>query len=177
MPHLHPTNDYNVLYSLHKWLRDALEAYERPAWISTFYVVEGVPEEEAPLPAVSIFDLPGNQSSPYQGRAAEENVAVMKSYGMLDASCWASRGALWNGAEVWRMQLNTLSSWVKDAVRKSPTVIIYDALADYNNPVATPYKINVTAANTVQAAADLNPDIMRQRVLIPYNWHGRADTG
>ena len=177
MTHLHPTNDYNVLYSIHTWLWDALEAYEKPPWLPTFTIIEGVPETEATLPAVSLFDLPGAQSSPYQGRVAEEGVAVMKSYGMLEASCWTSRGALWNGAECWRMQLNTLTAWVRDAVRKSPTLIVYDALTDYNNPVATPYKVNVTAANVVQAAADENPDIMRQRILIPYNWHGRAFTG
>lgn len=175
MTTLHAANSYNVLYTLHEWLRDTINGYEKPAWLPTFSVVEGVPEQEAALPAVSLFDLPGTQSSPYQGRNAEPGVNVMKAYGMLEASCWVSRNARWNGAECWRMQLNTLAAWVQDAIGRNPVLTVKDALADYNNPVATGFVIHITAANAVQAAADLNPDVMRQRILIPYWWHTKTE--
>lgn len=173
---IHPTSVANVRYTIKRWISDAVTAYDWPSYLDAVRVIMAMPETEANLPAISIYPLQMITSDQYQGRNAEDGVKALKATDTTEVSLWASRNARWNGAECWQLQLEKMQGFMMALYTANPTLQLMDVDADYNNPLSVPYKLNFRSLNAVQAAADENPDIMRIRLLLTYNWNIRANT-
>lgn len=174
---IHPANVANARYTIKRWVVEAVADYDWPSYLDAVRVIMDMPETEANLPAISISHLQFITSDNYQGRNAENGVMAVKATDTAEIGLWASRSALWNGAECWMLQLEHMQSFMMSLYTANPTLQLWDVSTDYNNPVSVPYKLNFRSLNAVQAAADPNPDVMRIRLLLTYNFNMRSASG
>lgn len=162
----------NVEATLNAWMRDALQAFSLPAWLSSVTVVYDAPQIAASLPCFSLIHIPVSVTDSFQGRWAGTTKGARAS-GVLDVSCWVSRSR----SADWALQLRTMRDMVLSAALSSPVVIIQDyaGLASWSDtPAATAYKINLGDVTPTSTEADANPDVERARVLIDYHYIYRA---
>jgi len=111
---LDSSNVLNVEATLNYWIDTQLAAITKPSWLPSFSVVFDMPETAIAVPSVSVFHLGGATRKPWQGNRVGENKSGAAAFGLMDVSCWVSRGTEIDGQQVWAQQLRTLRAFVGD---------------------------------------------------------------
>lgn len=161
---LHATNVFNVRTTLNTWLQNALADIVRPYWLPDYTLVQITPESEIPTPSFSITHIDVGTFDRFQGRTAQDAVAIM------EVNAWASRSNV-----NWQAQLTIMQAMVHQASLSQPNggIVIYD-YSDPLNPTATAYRAHLGDVTAVSTGPDPNPDIERVRILVDYRWIARG---
>lgn len=170
MTALHATNRFNVEATLNKWLFDSLAAITLPSWITSYSFVQNMPESELKTPSFSVHHFQVSNLDLWQGRNAEVSTKAVRAVGLMEINIWVNRDA--NTA--WNAQLRFMEGMVDDVYVANPTVVIDDYVNNTSAPDAVTYKIDLGNMNKYETAPDLNPNIMRRRMQIRYEWSLRS---
>lgn len=170
MPILHATNTRNVKASIIRYFRDELELISRPAILPSYSTPIDRPETGIATPAITFDNIPAGTRYPWMGNRVSDSEKGGRSFAILDASCWASRGNI-----NWAAQLDVMQSMIENvALKANNGISVRDYTTDASNPVTQPYLIRIIEVETVQTVRDSNPDIERRRILVSYSWIHRA---
>jgi hypothetical protein len=174
MAALDSSNVINVEASLNHWLNTQLAAITKPAWLPTLRIVFNVPETGIVTPAISVTHLGGVTRKRYQGNFVGENKTGAAAFGLLDISCWVSRANTVSGQDVSRAQLMTLRAFVNEVFAGVKTVAIANYVTDQTGNTGTNYRVVFGDLDMQVTALDPNPDILRARYLLRYDWTMRG---
>jgi hypothetical protein len=171
MTTVHVTNTYNVEASINAYFKAAFTAMTRPSFLSTLpSFAENTPETPASLPTFSFVHLPAGSMDIYQGRKAEPGAKAVRGLGILDIGAWVSRKNT-----SWNAQLRFMQSMIDTAYMDSGGgVIIRDYTVTPQTPTVSSYRAVFNDLDVVIVADDPNPDVMRRRVLVKYQWDVRS---
>lgn len=175
MTTLHATTPLNVEASINAWFSTQVNAISRPSWLPSFTLILNVPETPIVTPGISLYHMPVNQRNLYQGGHVGEGRTGARAANLLDVSCWVSRKASVGGQEnIWNAQLMVLRGMVQGVFAGKGSLQVSNYLSDPANPVAVAYKVDFGLLEGVSTQDDPNPDIMRARFLIRYDWTVRS---
>ena len=168
---VHATNTYNVEASINTYFKAAFTAMTRPTFLPTpIPTAENTPEVTASLPTFSFVHLPAGSLDIFQGRHATETLTAMRDLGILDLSVWVSRKNV-----NFMAQLRFMQAMIETAYLDSKSgVIIKDYATSATNPQATSFRVTFNDLDIVVVADDPNPDILRRRCLVKYQWEMRS---
>ena|SRR3990167_8804370 len=169
MTTLHATNTYNIETTLNKWFKDQLDAITKPSVLASFTHVFNLPETPLVAPCFSYAHLPISTRKLWQGDQTGGLVRGARTASLLDLSCWVSRKAV-----AWNAQLTFMRGMVEQVFASERTLQVSDYTTNVASPSAVQYKIDLRSCESPAVQPDLNPDIMRSRFLIRYEWTVRS---
>lgn len=161
---------FNVEATLNDWLKTALEAIDRPAWLPAMpAVTTNLPEAVAAMPAFSVHHIPVNTYDRWQGRAVGGGKRGVHYVAIMEVNAWVSRKA-----RNWEAQRRTMQDMVASVFTETSEVEIKNFVANQTSPTGTGTLVRLDSFNGVATAPDPNPDIERARLLITYSFIYRS---
>ena len=167
---LHGSNILNVEATLNHWIDTQLAALTKPSWLPAFSVVFDEPETAMPTPSISVYHLGGVGRKRWQGNRAGGSSTGVAQFGLMEVSCWTSRGDEVGGQQVWAAQLRTLRAFLSEIFAGVSALVIADYLSDQTGGTATAFLVRFGDMEYQSTVPDPNPDIERARYLIRYDW-------
>lgn len=170
MPALHSTNTFNVRASFNQWIKDALASITM-IHSTTYTFVDTWPETTMPTPAISVIHADVGRASEYLGKLADTNLRGVSAVGLADVSVWVSRSNT-----NWQAHQNILISAVEAVFGGTISVPVLNYMSTPQTPAATTYIIRIANLDMGGTIADTgNPDIMRTRSQLRYEWTLRSN--
>lgn len=162
---VHPSSVFNVRATINQWFQTTVNTFTLPSWASAFTYVFTMPEQGISVPCYSLFHIDVSQTREYQGNHASETEYGQVATALLEVSAWVSRSD-----PNWLAQLGLMESLARAAVGTSQGIVIQNYLTVPGTPTATTFKIDLGEFETLETSPDPNPDIVRKRMLMRYNW-------
>jgi hypothetical protein len=171
MTSVHATTTYNVEASINAYFRTAFSSLSRPSFLPTpIPVTENMPEVTASLPSFSFVTIPAGALDIYQGRNVDNSTRGIRELGILDLSMWVSRKTI-----NYMAQLRFMQGMITDAyIASKGGIVINDYTSTPASPSATSYRVTLCDLDFVVVTDDPNPDILRRRALVKYQWDARS---
>jgi len=172
----HPYGDYNVEGSLNKWFETNLTAAGLPSWMPSARVVYGW-DEESPLinghsgHAFSVTYLGSDGTRPYQGRRMEASAIGDRREGLLEINAWVSKQQAGNS---YRQRLAQAGDMVGHLLASARSVQINHVYGSLTKPTAIGAVVRLMDYNEPSVGADPNPDMLRRRFVVRYQWHQKV---
>ena len=170
MTTVHATSTYNVEASINAYFKAAFTGMTRPSIITLPSYVENMPEVTANLPSFSFETLPTGSMDIYMGRIVDVSTKGIRELGILDLSALVSRKS-----SNYMAQLRFMQGMITTAyIDSGGGVVIKDYTSTPGTPTATNFRVTFVDLNWVSVAVDPNPDILRRRGLVQYQWDMRS---
>jgi hypothetical protein len=166
---LHETSTFNVRASFNQWIKDALANIILPHSV-TYTFVDTWPETTMPTPAISVIHGDIGRSSEYLGRLVSSTQRGVEAAALADVSVWVSRRNT-----NWQAQLNILMSAVEAVFTGTISAPVRNYITNAAAPSTTEYVIRIINLDMGDTSPDVNPDIMRTRSLLRYEWTLRSN--
>lgn len=168
MPALHPTNVWNVQTTLNQWLVSKAATITLPITIN--YTWEFLwPEKPIAPPVISVFHADIGRDQAWLGSNAGGEIGV-DAASLADISIWIARNPNWG------KQMSLLRSVLEAIFANSATIPIKDYRASTSAPSDTAYVLKTRSYEMGEVMQDsVNPDLMRTRSLLRYEWALRTN--
>ncbi len=169
MTTLHPTNTFDVRASVTSWFATKAATLTLPHGVA-YTLVEKWPESGITPPAISVIHADISRDLNSLGRVVGDGYGAAAA-GLLDASAWVSRNN-----KNWQMQIAVLQSVIEAVFASAGTIPLNNYLSTPSTPAATSYGVRIIDMKPGETMSDAgNPDIMRSRSLIRYEWTLRTN--
>lgn len=169
MTTLHATSVYNVRGSVNSWFATKAATLTLPASVTYTLIVQW-PETDMPVPSIALTHADVSRTKDAMGRVVGGGYGGSAA-GLLDISAFVSRNN-----RNWQAQLSALQSVIEAVFAGTGAIGIKDYLTTPNAPTTTVYGVrfgSLDMGETMPFAG--NPDIMRSRSLIRYDWTLRTN--
>lgn len=161
------TSRFNVEATLNAWLQSRLAAFDRPSWLTTYSFLLDMPDSEMPTPAVTVTHIPIDSERAFMGDyVGTVSTKGIRASAFMEINLWVNK---LNNAS-YMGQLRTLDAWVDNVVASTSAVVIQDYYSDPANPTAMGYKVNIVSLTGREVQPDPNPNLLRRRLLLRYDW-------
>ena len=159
----------NVEATLNSAWAAAVAAYTMPAYLTRPNVVFNWPDITASMPCYGVIHIPISMDSTWQGRISDVEQTALVANALMEISAFVTRDRNPN----YMAQLNYMRDLVGDWVTKTKNMLIKD-FATPSAPTNTTYRIMLTRLDEQPTAPDVNPNVIRARMLVEYRWFYRV---
>lgn len=168
---MNAANRFNAEYTLNRRMQTYLEGkqWSHPSWLPAApSLVMNLNEWAINPPCISLVHIP--VSTEPIGQMWVGDAAGFQSVNLLELSVWVSRGS-----PSYMAEMRYLCSLVEDCWCALSSLPIEDSLS-IGEPMPTEYKIDIVRLQWAGAIEDdPNPDILRMRGLLRYQFIGRSN--
>lgn len=170
----HPGAEFNVIGSFNDFFAAQVTAKGVPAWMAggqSATVVFDWPQDPLLLPSWSVTHLGGDTTEVAQGRNLDPGWKGAKRVGLADISCWLSFNGVQPSGQAYLRQMRDMAARV---FATGAAIAILDVYGSTTSPTGNGTIIRAEPGRDVPVGRDLNPDVLRARLLVPYSWLERA---
>jgi hypothetical protein len=170
----HPYGKANVQASVNDWFRTNLTGAGLPAWMGSARVAFNWPDADLISGAGHVFSvthLGSDVAQIYQGRTVADGQNGQTMRGLLEVDCWLSERKASASAHLMLGQMGDMVTYLFTSGRQVPIKNLYASIA---SPPTLSATVRVGQAEEQSVQPDPNPDIMRKRYLVGYQWVERV---
>jgi len=172
----HVYGEYNVEATLNEWFIDNITAAGVPAWMPSARVIFDWGKENPVISgysghAFSVTHIGHDPVMTFQGRNTVGGSAGQRMEGEMIVNCWVSRGQA--GASH-PARLRQMGDMVRTLFTSGREVEIKNWYTGASAPSGIGALVRVGEAARQAVAIDPNPDIVRQRYSVMYQWIERV---
>ena len=169
--------EVNIEGSINRWFRTNVTGAGLPSWLTGVTAYFDYPDEPiTALPCYTLVHLGHNDTTIAQGNLVQGSPSAVTGRmvdGSLDIGCWVSRRLANSGRNNSAMiQLRSMRDMVKFMFMsaQSYSLPILDIYGTTGTPTGTAGLIRIGEISEVAVETDLNPSILRKRILVDYWW-------
>jgi len=171
-----PYGSYNVEASLGEWFRVNVTANGSPSWMWTARTVYGW-DEESPIMsgsagfAFSVNFLGSNAVQQFQGRRVGADAVGHTREGLMEINTWVSKQ---HAKNAYRQRLAQAGDMVHALLTSAHSVPITHVYGSQAQPTGIGAVARLMDYDEVGVGPDPNPDMLRRRFLVRYQWIQRV---
>jgi hypothetical protein len=170
----HPGAAYNVIGSFNDYFEREITAKGAPAWLPSAVVNYDWPQQPLTFPSWSVTHLGTETREVAQGRHLDPGWRGAEQIGLAEISCWESYqrapGVAWRN-------LRTLRDMAARMFATGAAVPILDVYGTTGTPTGNGTILRAGPVREAPLGPDPNPDVLRVRLLVTYNYLERVTAG
>lgn len=158
----------NVEATLNTSWAAAVAAFALPSHLTRPNVVFHWENVTASMPCYGVIHIPISMDSTWQGRVAGDTQTALVANAFMEISAFVTRDRNPN----YMAQLNYMRDMVASWVTSTKSLVIKN-FATPSTPVDTAYRVMLLRLDEQPTAPDVNPSVIRARMLLEYRWFYR----
>lgn len=170
----HPGAAFNVEGSFNNFFATQLTAQGLPGWMPSAVVNYDYPNRPLTYPSWSVTHLGALPVEVAQGRHLDEGWRGARQNGLVEVNCWESEQRASGQAYLHIRQMRDMAARV---FATGAAIAILDIYGSTANPTGNGTIIRAMPVEDGVMPTDPNPDVIRRRLLVRYNWLERATGG
>lgn len=167
----HPGAAYNVEGTINKFILDNITAQGLPTWMASSVVNFDYPDTPLTYPSFSVTHLAQIGTAIAQGNQLDPGFKGRRKDGIVEVNCWESKE---RGHPGHNQHVKQMADMVSRVFATGASTQILDVYGSTANPTSNGTLVRMGGAEPVTTPRDPNPDVLRIRILIGYNWLERA---
>jgi len=167
----HPGALYNVVGSFNNYFITQLTGAGLPAWMPSAVTNFEYPALPLTFPSFSVTHLSTDPEPIAQGQNLDPGYRGYRRRGLVEISVWESVQRA-GGAHIRNVQ--QMRDMAARPFATGANVIILDLYAGTANPSGLTARLACGPVRDAPTPQDQNPDILRRRMLVPYEWLERV---
>ena len=164
---------YNVYGSFNEFFRTRITSFGLPAWMPSAVVNYDYPRRPLTYPSFSVTHLGATPFEIAEGNRLDDGFIGVRQVGLAQIDVWDS---ITRDPANYKRNVAQMRDMVARVFATGAAIEIRDIYSATANPSATNALIRARPAETTQTPPDPNPDIVRIRMLVGYNWLERVST-
>jgi len=166
---------FNVEGSFNDFFATQLTAKGIPSWMSSAVINYDYPQQPLTFPSFSVTHLGGVPREVAQGRTLDPGWRGAEQNALAEISCWESQQRASGNHNLNIKQMRDMAARV---FATGAVIAILDVYGSTANPTGNGTIIRAKPVRDAQApTGDMNPDIVRRRMLVEYKWLERSTAG
>ena len=162
---------YNVMGSLNQFFQNQVTGAGLPAFMPSAVVNFDYPQQPLTFPSFSVTHLGSEPAAIAQGSQLDPGWRGYRRVGLMEIDCWESEQRA-SGQAV--RNVTILRDMAARVFATGAGIPILDVYGTTGTPTANGTIIRAMAAREAGIERDENPDVVRRRLIIEYNWLERV---
>ena len=162
---------YNVEGSFNNFFRRNLTGAGLPTWMSSAVINYDYPRKPLTFPSFSVTHIGATPFAIAEGNVLDAGYRGVRQVGLAEIDAWES---ITRDPTGYQRNIRQMRDMVARIFATGAAIDILDVYGTTASPTAIGALIRARPAETIEAPPDPNPDIVRIRMLITYNWLERV---